>query len=295
MDINNLRAFVEVAEQGSFSLAAETLHLTQPAVSKRVAALESELATRLFDRIGRQISLTEGGRQLLPRARHMLDEAADIRRSLASLTGKVSGTLEMGTSHHIGLHRLPPVLREFSRRYPEVQLDIQFMGSESACSAVEQAWLELGVVTLPTRPSPQLELTAIWDDPLYFVAGREHPLAKITQPDLKTLAQYQAVLPGIGTYTREILERALEPRGISIQTGMSTNYMETLKMLVSIGLGWSLLPGTLIKEPEFQILEIEELHLSRTLGIVRHRKRTLSNAAQAMLAVCCAHVNKGKM
>ena len=286
MDINNLRAFVEVAERGSFSLAAETLHLTQPAVSKRIATLESELDTRLFDRIGRQVSLTEGGQQLLPRARHMLDEAADIRRSLASLTGKVSGTLHMGTSHHIGLHRLPPVLQAFNHRYPEVQLDIRFMDSESACSAVEQGRLELGVVTLPTQPSPQLELTAIWDDPLYFVAGRDHPLSKIIRPDLKTLAQYQAVLPGIGTYTREILEQALEPWGVRIQTGMSTNYLETLKMLVAIGLGWSLLPGTMLKGPGLQILEIEELSLSRTLGIVRHRKRTLSNAAQAMLEAC---------
>ena len=286
MDICHLQAFVEVAEQGSFSLAAEVLHLTQPAVSKRVAALESELDTRLFDRIGRRISLTEGGRQLLPRARRMLDEAADIRRSLASQTNRVAGTLVMGTSHHIGLHRLPPILRTFSRRYPEVRLDIRFMGSESACAAVEQGRLELGVVTLPTRPSPRLELTALWDDPLYFVAGREHPLARSPRPGLETLARYPAVLPGVGTYTRGILEQALEPFGIQVQTGMSTNYLETLKMLVSIGLGWSLLPGTLAKGPELQILEIRELSLSRTLGIVRHRQRTLSNAARAMLQAC---------
>ncbi len=288
MDINNLKAFVKVAEHGSFSLAAESLHLTQPAVSKRVATLEFELNTRLFDRIGHQVTLTEGGNQLLPRARNMLNEVTDIQRSLANLTDQVTGRLSMGTSHHIGLHRLPPVLRKFSRSYPDVQLDIQFMGSENACSAVEQGQLELAIATLPTQPSPQLELTAIWDDPLCFVVGKDHPLAKISQPNLKTLSEHQAVLPTIGTYTRDILEQALAPKGVPIQTGISTNYLETLKMLVSIGLGWSLLPGTLLKETEFKILQIEELQLSRTLGVIRHRKRTLSNAAIAMLAACQA-------
>ncbi|MFC1603063.1 LysR family transcriptional regulator [Pseudomonadota bacterium] len=286
MDINNLRAFVNVAEHGSFSLAAERLHLTQPAISKRVAVLESELDTRLFDRIGHQVTLTEGGRQLLPRAKDMLNEVTDIKRSLANLTDQVTGTLSMGTSHHIGLHRLPPVLRKFSQYYPDVQLDIQFMGSENACNAVEHGQLELAIATLPTKPSPQLELTAIWNDPLCFVVGKDHPLATTHLPDLKTLSEHQAVLPTIGTYTRDILEQALTPKGITIQTGISTNYLETLKMLVSIGLGWSLLPGTLINDDEFKILQIEELQLTRTLGVIRHQKRTLSNAARAMLEAC---------
>jgi DNA-binding transcriptional LysR family regulator len=286
MDINSLKAFIEVAEQGSFSLAADALHLTQPAISKRIAVLESELETRLFDRIGRQVNLTEGGQALLPRARHMLDEVADMRRSLASLKGEVAGTLNMATSHHIGLHRLPPILRHYSRQYPGVRLDIRFMDSESACSAVEQGRLELGIVTLPTRPAPSLELIPLWQDPLYFVVSQDHPLAATPNPDLETLARYQAVLPGVGTYTREILEQALSPRGIQIQTGMSTNYLETLRMLVSIGLGWSLLPGTLIKDEALCVLDIQAVRLSRILGVVQHRKRTLSNAARAMLEVC---------
>jgi len=293
MDINSLKAFIKVAEEGSFSLAGESLHLTQPAISKRIAVLESELGTRLFDRIGRQVSLTEGGRALLPRARRMLDEVGDIRRSLASLKGEVAGTLSMGTSHHIGLRRLPPILRQYSKQYPEVQLDIHFMDSESACSAVEQGRLELGVVTLPTHPAPNLKLIPLWEDPLYFVVNRDHPLSDLPQPSLKALAQHQAVLPGMGTYTREILEQALAPKGIQIQTSMSTNYLETLKMLVSIGLGWSLLPGTLIQGEELSVLDIGELQLSRTLGVVQHRRRTLSNAARAMLENCLANTQQG--
>lgn len=286
MDINALKAFLAVAESTSFSIAAEQLHLTQPAVSKRVASLETELNTRLFDRISRKISLTEAGRQLLPRARHMLYELEDIRRSISNLTGEVGGRLTMGTSHHIGLRRLPPALKRYSRHYPEVQLDIRFMDSETACSAVLQGDLELAIVTLPTEPIANLTTQPIWHDPLLFVVSREHPLAAQKQVTLPDLVAHQAVLVAQGTYTQRILEHALRPFGVGLKIGMATNYFETLKMMVSIGLGWSLLPETMTHDPELKVLEIPELRLSRTLGAVTHTNRSLSNAAQAMVDAC---------
>ncbi|MEQ9508335.1 MAG: LysR family transcriptional regulator, partial [Alloalcanivorax xenomutans] len=136
MDTQSLQAFMAVAESGSFSGAAERLFLTQPAVSKRIAVLEQQLGARLFDRVGRRIRLTEAGEALLPRARKVLQELEDMGRAINNLTGEVSGTLRIGTSHHIGLHRLPPVLRRFSREYPQVRLDIHFIDSEEAWEAV---------------------------------------------------------------------------------------------------------------------------------------------------------------
>ncbi|MCK4951674.1 MAG: LysR family transcriptional regulator, partial [Gammaproteobacteria bacterium] len=147
MDINGLKAFTVVAEHGSFSRAAEHLFLTQPAVSKRISALESELDTRLFDRIGHRITLTEAGQILLTRAQRILSEVEDSRKIVANLSGKISGNLPIGTSHHIGLHRLPPVLRMYARQYPQVQLDIDFKDSEQVCSDVEQGTREVGIVT----------------------------------------------------------------------------------------------------------------------------------------------------
>ncbi|WP_163014523.1 LysR family transcriptional regulator, partial [Pseudomonas viridiflava] len=107
----NLNAFIAIAEIGSFSGAGERLHLTQPAISKRIAGLEQQLNVRLFDRLGREVSLTEAGRALLPRAYQILNVLDDTRRDLTNLTGEISGRLTLATSHHIGLHRLPPVLR----------------------------------------------------------------------------------------------------------------------------------------------------------------------------------------
>lgn len=289
MELSELKAFISVAEVGSFSRAAEQLYLTQPAVSKRVASLEHKTGTRLFDRIGRRITLTEAGRQLLPRARHILLEMADLQRSISNLSGEVSGTLTMGTSHHIGLRRLPPVLKRFSQQYPQVTLDIHFMDSESACAAIEHGELELAIVTLPPEPSDRLELCEVWLDRLHFVVATDHPLALESDLGLKDLAQYPAVLAAKGTYTREIMEKAMRPLNLHLQVGMATNYLETLKMMVTIGLGWSLLPESMTTEGDLKRLEIKEIELTRSLGIVQHHGRTLSNAARVMRDVCLRH------
>lgn len=281
MDLASLRAFVEVARAGSFSLAAETLYLTQPAISKRIASLEEELAARLFDRAGRQVRLTEAGLHLLPRAERIIHELTDIRRELANLSGEVAGRLAIATSHHIGLHRLPAVLRSYADHYPGVELDIRFMESERACQAVEHGELELAVVTLPLKPAAPLQTEVIWNDPLKTVVSPGHPLARRRRTALDELLAYPAVLPTRRTYTRTLLEQRIAAQHRQIRCTLSTDYLETLKMMVSIGLGWSLLPEIMLDEHVKPVL-IQGLDLTRSLGIVTHRRRTLSNAALAM-------------
>ena len=278
-----MKAFVAVAENGSFSLAAERLFLTQPAVSKRIAALENELNARLFDRIGRTVTLTEAGHALLPRARKLLVELEDSIRAISSLSGEIRGTLCFATSHHIGLHRLPPTLKRYTLAYPQVRLDIQFMDSEAACAAVEHGDLELGIVTLPPAPSSKLTTEVVWQDPLGIVVSRSHPLAEKADVTLNELAQHVAVLPAANTYTRQIAEQAFSRLGLSLEVALSTNYLETIKMLVSVGIGWSLLPNTML-DKHISKLPVDELSLQRSLGIVYHRERTLSNAARALIS-----------
>jgi len=282
MNLDELQAFVSVAELGSFSRAAETLHRSQPAVSKRIAALEQGLDAPLFDRIGHRVILTEAGQALLPRARRILAEVEDSRRLVTSLSGEVAGTLSFGTSHHIGLHRLPPVLRRFTQHHPDVELDIHFMDSEAACQAVERGELELAIVTLPLAPSPVLETRVIWPDPLTVMVAKDHPLAKAGRADASRLAEFSAVLPATGTFTRQVVERAFEPLQLKLKVSLSTNYLETIKMLVSVGLGWSILPHSML-DREVRAVAVPELALTRELGTVRHRQRTLSNAGAALL------------
>ncbi|RMG27401.1 MAG: LysR family transcriptional regulator, partial [Gammaproteobacteria bacterium] len=245
MEIAAFETFLAVAESGSFSVAAERLHLTQPAVSKRIATLETAFGARLFDRLGRRVRLTEAGRTLLPHARALVGELEEAHRAIGQLSELVGGVLRLGTSHHIGLHRLPPLLRDFQARYPAVELDLHFMDSEAACQAVARGELELGIVTLPPEPVPGLECLPVWPDPLDVVAAPDHPLAGRKRVRLEELVEYPAILPSETTYTRQIAETAFRAAGQRLRTRLSTNYLETIRMLVSVGLGWSLLPRTM--------------------------------------------------
>lgn len=282
MDIQNLNAFIFVSEQRSFSKAAEHLFITQPAVSKRISALENQLNTRLFDRIGKRVQLTEAGRALLPSALRILAELEESKRAIGNLNEKVSGKLSIATSHHIGLHRLPPVLRAFTRQYTDVDLDIRFMDSEEACSCVHKGEVELAIATLPEANWPQLQSQVIWHDPLDIVISAQHPQAKAATISISQLSKIPAILPSQNTFTRVRLENALGLNQQNLNIAMETNYLETIKMMVSIGLGWSVLPVSMISS-DIAIMNVDGVEFERLLGVVSHQQRTLSNAAKMLV------------
>ncbi|MFJ2330956.1 LysR family transcriptional regulator [Pseudomonas helleri] len=290
MDLANLNAFIAIAETGSFSGAAERLFLTQPAISKRIASIEQQLKLRLFDRLGREVSLTEAGRALLPRAYQILNVLDDTRRALNNLNGEVSGRLTLATSHHIGLHRLPPLLREFTRRYPKVALDIQFLDSEVAYEEILHGRAELAVITLAPEPHSLIRAVPVWDDPLDFVVAPEHSLTQQTSVSMSDIAHHPAVFPGGNTFTHHIVQRLFEGQGLTPNIAMSTNYLETIKMMVSIGLAWSVLPRTMLDE-QVASIALPGIQLTRQLGYIVHTERTLSNAAHAFMTLLDAQVD----
>nr|WP_295713470.1 LysR family transcriptional regulator [uncultured Halomonas sp.] len=291
MDTQSLQAFMAVADTQSFSRAAEQLHLTQPAISKRIATLESQVGTRLFDRIGRRIALTEAGNVLLPQARRILLTVEDSRRALANLSGQVGGKLTLATSHHIGLHRLPPLLKQYTQRHPEVELDLHFLDSEQAYQGVLDGTLEMAVVTLAPQPHEQLQVVELWRDRLCFTCATDHPLAshaKTQSPrgqnmlSLAALCDFNCVMPGAKTFTGSLIAQRFAEAGLQLPVSMATNYLETLKMMCSVGLGWSLLPEKMI-DSELVELDVDTAPIHRPLGYLVHNNRTLSNAARRMI------------
>ena len=285
MDFPSLKAFVAVAECRSFSHAAERLFMTQPAVSKRVAALEEDLGIALFDRLGRNIQLTEAGNKFLVSARRILDDITVSREEVHSLSTTVSGRLRLATSHHIGIHRLPPVLKSFTQAHNNVELDLLFMDSELACEEVARGNIELAVVTLPDQVPSILRTQLVWPDPLSIVCARDHPLAMLVADGpirASQLVVHNAVLPARGTVTRDILLKALKPFGVNVETSLETNYLETIKMMVSVGLGWSALPNAMLDEDVVQV-PLKGLNMQRQLGYVHLEGKTLSRAALAFL------------
>ena len=181
-------------------------------------------------------------------------------------TGSFSEAGERLHSHHIGLHRLPPLLRAFTRAHPQVALDIQFLDSEVAYEEILHGRAELAVITLAPETAEPVRAVPVWDDPLDFVAAPEHP----------------AVFPGGNTFTHHIVRRMFEAEGLTPNIAMSTNYLETIKMMVSIGLAWSVLPRTMLDDQVVR-LPLQDIQLSRQLGYILHTERTLSNAARAFM------------
>ncbi len=282
MDIQSIKAFITVSETGSFSRAAEALFLTQPAISKRIQTLEHALGITLFDRIGKSVRLTEAGHALLPSCRRILDEIAESQRIISNLRQSTSGILSLATSHHIGLHRLPPVLREFASSYPDVELKLSFMDSEQACRQIINGTIEVAIITLPDEGNDRLELKPVWHDPLCIAVSRHHALASETSScTIKRLLKYAAILPSRGTYTRQLIDDALG-LDASVNTLLETHYLETIKAMVKTGLGWSMLPQSMLDE-SLTALDIKHVRTTRQLGTVVHSMRTKSNAANAMI------------
>lgn len=283
MNLAAFEAFVKVMETGSISLAADQLFITQPAVTKRIHSLEEYFGVKLFESAGRGVQATHAAHSLLPKVRNWLNELGDIHHTLSHEQGMVQGKLKIGTSHHIGLHHLPSHLRSYVQSFPNVTLDVHFVDSEQAHEKVLAGDLELAFLTLPPKLDERLQYVTIWEDPLVFVAAPFHPLAQMQNLQLEDLIQYPSLLPASQTYTSQITLAEFEKQGLKPKITMSNNPLESIRMLASIGLGWSVLPKTMINQ-DLQQLNVK-FEMNRQLGMVWHPGRTQSRAVQELIAM----------
>lgn len=281
MNLAAFEAFVKVMETGSISLAADQLFITQPAVTKRIHSLEDYFGVKLFESAGRGVQATHAAHSLLPKVKNWLNELGDIHHTLSHEQGQVQGKLKIGTSHHIGLHHLPNHLREYVQEFPNVTLDVHFVDSEQAHEQVLAGDLELAFLTLPPKLDERLSYVIIWNDPLVFVVAPFHPLAHQKNLQLTDLLAYPSLLPAAQTYTSQITLAEFEKQGVKPKVTMSNNPLESIRMLVSIGLGWSVLPKTLANQ-DLQQLDID-LEMNRQLGMVWHPGRTQSRAVLELI------------
>ncbi|MDY6530519.1 LysR family transcriptional regulator [Acinetobacter faecalis] len=281
MNLAAFEAFVKVMETGSISLAADHLFITQPAVTKRIHSLEDYFGVKLFESAGRGVQATHAAHSLLPKVKGWLNELGDIHHTLSHEQDQVQGKLKIGTSHHLGLHHLPHHLKEYVQQFSNVKLDVHFVDSEQAHEQVLAGDLELAFLTLPPEGDDRLSYVTIWNDPLVFVAAPFHPLADKQNLQLEDLIQYPSLLPAAQTYTSQITLAEFEKQGLKPKITMSNNPLESIRMLVSIGLGWSVLPKTLVSD-DLKQLDIK-LEMNRQLGMVWHPGRTQSKAVKELI------------
>jgi DNA-binding transcriptional LysR family regulator len=193
-------------------------------------------------------------------------ELQAAEQSILDLAGDVGGKLRLATSHHIGLHRLPPMLSYFSKAY----------------ELIMQNKVELAIVTLAPTTEASIITVPVWQDPLDFMVHREHELLLQPTLDLQALSHHPAILPGLSTYTGQIVKSLFDTHGLQLQVSMATNYLETIRMMASVGLGWTVLPRSM-QDSSLATLKINDARIERTLGIIYHRGRSLSRAALAFI------------
>lgn len=294
MDIDALLAFVTTIKEQSFSKAALKLNVTQPAISKRIQNLESQLSVKLIERFQREIILTEAGEVLLPHALNVLHEIDNAKLAIENIHSSISGQLRIVASHHIGLHRLPLILKNFSKRYPEVDLKLNFLDSESASPLLKDNQADIAFITIPSDMNDDYKSHLMWNDPMSFICGKGHPLSQLEVIHPSDLSKHNAILPSITTLTYRVVETIFKQNNVKLKASIPTNYLETMKMMASVDMGWSVLPNTMIDE-ELLVLPLSEKFkqglegqapkhpISRQLGAISYRKKNISSAAKAFI------------
>jgi DNA-binding transcriptional LysR family regulator len=215
MNFHHVRAFCRIVAEGSFSRAADTLHITQPTISAQVQALEQHLGTRLFERSAKGIALTQAGRVFHDYAEQMLELAERAEEAIQQLRGLARGRLELGASTVPGHYILPAALAAFKAQHPAIEITLCVANSHDVRQAVRDARLEIGLVGEHVRDE-RLAFEPLIRDELVFVVRAEHPLAE-ARPDLETLLRQPFVTREYGSGTRSTFEKALQKHGIAAE------------------------------------------------------------------------------
>jgi len=286
MNFYQLTYFKKVSETGSVSRAAEELFITQPAVSKQIKALEDELGERLFDRIGKKVSLTRTGDVLYAHAEKILRSVEEAKSAVRDMSAECSGELVIGTSDHISIHRLPKVIKSFIHAFPNVDLRLRCHRSETILDMVNKNLVDMGVITLP-GPVRHLVVKTVWRDPMSVVYVKDHPLSSARSVRIRDIAKYGMILPEAGTQTRKVIDAAFSRKGLTPKIAMEVAYLETIKSLVRTGLGISILPDRAVEmEVKGGVLaksKMDDIIFSRDLGVVHLKEKFLSRPAREFL------------
>ena len=279
MDTNAIKAFIAVAESMSVTKASKRLFLTQPAVSRRIAALEEQLGVRLFDRVNNKMFLTLAGTKLLPRCKQIMIDIDIATREASNLSDKVIGHLTVGMSHHVSLYRAPENLKRYQDLYPDVELDLNFIKSEEAIDLVARGELEIAMVTLPPKPIVNLDFIPIWRDELYIAIPNN---AEYLDACLEELATKPVILPHESSTTRTNIDNVFTKHKLKFSHITETSDFEVISKMIETGLGWSVLPAHMMNKnivPKF----VDVFTAVRIQGVVRQSHRQLSLASEALL------------
>ncbi|MFS8883303.1 LysR family transcriptional regulator [Synechococcus sp. R55.3] len=292
MTLEQLRIFLAVAEHLHFTRAAAALHITQPAVSAAIQALERSYGIPLFHRIGRRVELTEAGRWLKGQAQEILRRVEQTEQGLKELNNLQMGDLHLGSSLTIGNYWLPYRLSLYKQRYPGIQIHCTLANTEAIAEGLLRGDFDLGLVEGAIRPEdlPHLEQHILDWDRLCIIVGREHPWYPRSEIRIPELVETDWIMREAGSGTQQHFEAALARWGISIEqlsVILRLQSGEMIKALVSQGSAAGAISELMIRN-EVRLGDLKAVPLAdgsdalqRPFLLLKHRQRHTSRAAQA--------------
>ncbi len=283
MELNQLRAFVAVAEARSFTRAESLLHLSQPAISRQIAKLETELGTRLFERYGRRVECTPDGRLLLPLARNIVARTDDASRLMREHVGTVSSSVRFGSTGQVFAHLLAPTLASFMKMYPQVRLDLVEREDVLLEEAVRNGEIDCAVVT--AWGSPWVTTSRVLTEEILLVVPQGHRLASGPPVSLSSLADEPLILPGHSMNISNLIMDLCRRAGFEPRVPYRVNYLELMKALLRQGLGIALVPKMLIVPETMEGLVAVSLKERpvRSLDLIYLREHPVPIAARALM------------
>jgi DNA-binding transcriptional LysR family regulator len=295
MTLEQLRVFVAVAERQHVTQAAHALNLAQSAASHAIGALEARHGTKLFNRVGRRIELTEAGRAFLTEARMILAQVEHAELALSEFGKLERGTLTVHASQTIASYWLPRHLVAFHRAYPKIRIRLTIGNTAQVAAAIETGAAELGFVEGAVE-NDQLVSTPVARDQLIVVTGAGHAWAEIPRLTKDRLAEGEWVLREPGSGTRWAFEQAVLRLGLKLErlhTAMELPSNDAVRAAVEAGLGATALSAS-VAAPSIEsgLLHHVPFHLpEREFHVLRHKQRAQNRIAEALLGIVAKTAN----
>lgn len=287
MHIETLKTFCDLVDTGSFTKAAAQNFVSQSAVSQQLRALEVRYGRRLIERSpGRALLLTEPGRVLYSEGKAILDRLRSLEQRLREDAPVMAGTVRVATVYSVGLHALPPYVKQFLHANPQVNVRVEYSRTDRVYEACLDGTIDLGIVAQPLRRA-KLEILPLRPDPLVLVVGPEHALARLRKVPLARLKNESFVAFERSVPTRRAIDRLLKDHHVSVSVVSEFDNVETIKRSVEAGIGVSILPENTVKNEvrarTLVAIGFTDGPFTRSIGIIRRKGRELTPPARAFL------------
>jgi DNA-binding transcriptional LysR family regulator len=285
VDLRQLEVVRTVADTGSFTAAAQRLHVSQSAVSRQVLLLEEELREPLFLRLGRKVRLTDAGEALLQLARRVLTDIRETTTTIADRQTALKGTVRLGGGMTVCLHVFPDLLKEYRRKHPGVEVKLTTGGTPQLIERVRAGALDVALLTLPIEGADLMQVRVMREE-LLLVTHPSHPLARQRRLPAADLDGKPCVLFEAGSSTRRVIDEMFAREQIQPRVVMETENVEILKALTSAGMGMTIVPYQAIvrevRAGQLKCRRIDGVTLVRETGWVYVRAARVPRLVQHM-------------